>query len=165
LSDAKRRRTLGKGGESSKRPGRQHDVKPQNHEPVGSSPREAWTGPRYKFNAAGNARAFTASVATPAICNTQFQVELASDDTFTTNLVVSGWQKVSTTFVPECYGIWTPSGADWDTIKGAAGHVKVYYRLRTRDAVDANEKISTSPGNGLFTVPPAYIIANDSGTP
>lgn len=126
---------------------------------------QAWTGPRYKFNAAGNARAFTASVATPAICNTQFQVELASDDTFTTNPVVSGWQNVSTTVAPECYGTWTPSSADWDSLKGAAGHVKIYYRLRTRDAVDANEKISTSPGNGLFTVPPAYVIANDSGTP
>ena len=125
----------------------------------------AWTGPRIKFNAVGNARAFTPSVATPSICNTKFQVEVANDDAFTSNLTVSGWINVPTTAAPECYGTWTPATAEWDTLKGAAGDVKLYYRVRTRDAADANEKISTSPGNGLFTVPPAYVIANDAGTP
>src|SRR5262249_38658019 len=48
-----------------------------------------WTGPRYKFNSAGQARSYTPSSTTPAPCNTQYQVELASDDNFTTNLVTS----------------------------------------------------------------------------
>lgn len=126
---------------------------------------QVWTGPRYKFNAAGSATAFTPSVATPSSCNTQFQVEIASDDTFTTNLATSGWIAVSTTASPECYGTWTPDAATWNTLKGVSGDTKVFYRARTRDAVNANEKISTSPGNGMFTVPPAYLISNNAGTP
>lgn len=55
--------------------------------------------------------------------------------------------------------------AEWDALKGTTGDVKIYYRARTRNSADMNEKISTSPANGLFTVPPSYIIANDAGTP
>jgi hypothetical protein len=126
---------------------------------------QVWTGPRSKFDAAGNATTYTPSVATPSPCNTQFQVELASDDAFTVNFSTSGWIGVSTTASPECYGTWTPDAATWNTLKGASGDTKIHYRARTRDAANGNEKISTSPGNGLFTVPPAYIIANDAGTP
>ena len=99
------------------------------------------------------------------ICNSKFQVEAASDEAFTTTLTTSAWINVPTTAAPECYGAWTPSSSEWDALKGLTGDVKIYYRVRTRDGADMNEKISTSPGNGLFVVPPAYIIANDSGTP
>lgn len=124
-----------------------------------------WTGPRYKFSAAGSASGYTPSMATPSPCNTKFRVEMASDDAFTTNVVNGPWTNVSTTAQPECYGTWSPAVADWTTLGGATGNVKVYYRVRTRDAADANEKLSTLPGNGSYTVPPSYVVVNDAGQP
>ncbi|MGH7388086.1 MAG: hypothetical protein ACREM3_01320 [Candidatus Rokuibacteriota bacterium] len=126
---------------------------------------QVWTGPRHKFDGNGVATSFTPSAATPSPCNTQFQVEVASDETFTTNLVTSGFITVSATAAPQCFGTWTPGATDWNTLKGATGDTKIFYRVRTRNAAGSNEKLSTSPGNGLFTVPPAYVIANDLGTP
>ncbi len=124
-----------------------------------------WTGPRYEFDAAGVANSFTPSMGTPSPCNTQFRVELANDDAFTMNVVNSPWIGVSTTTEPECYGTWTPGAADWTTLSGATGNVQVFYRVRTRDAADMNEKISTSPGSGSYAVPPAYLVVNDAGQP
>jgi hypothetical protein len=104
-------------------------------------------------------------MATPSPCNTKFRVEMASDDAFTMNVVNGPWTDVSTTVQPECYGTWQPDAADWTTLGGASGNVKVYYRIRTRDAADANEKLSTSPGSGSYTVPPSYVVVNDAGQP
>jgi hypothetical protein len=123
-----------------------------------------WTGPRYKFNAAGKASSFAPSAATPAPCHTQFQVEVSDTDTFGT-LVSSGWRTVSATDQPECYGTWTPEAADWIGLGGVAGDVKVYYRVRTRDAAGLNEKISTQPGSASYDVPVAYLVVNDAGQP
>ncbi len=125
----------------------------------------AWTGPRFKFNAAGGASGYTPSMATPSPCNTKFRVEMASDDAFTVNVVNGPWTNVSATAQPECYGTWQPDAADWTTQGGATGSVKVYYRIRTRDAADANEKLSTMPGSGSYTVPPSYLVVNDAGQP
>lgn len=124
-----------------------------------------WTGPRFKFNAAGSASGYTPSMATPSPCNTKFRVEMASNDTFTMGLIEGPWQNVSTTAQPECYGTWQPDPTDWTTLGGATGAVKVYYRIRTRDAADANEKLSTSPGSGSYTVPASYLVVNDAGQP
>jgi len=124
-----------------------------------------WTGPRYKFNAAGSASGYTPSMATPSPCNTKFSVELAGDDAFTMNVVNGPWTNVSTTAVPECYGTWSPDAADWTTLSGTTGDVKVYYRVRTRDAADMNEKLSTLPGSGSYTPPPSHVIVNDAGQP
>jgi hypothetical protein len=124
-----------------------------------------WTGPRYKFDAAGSASAYTPSVATPSPCNTKFSIELASDDAFTVNVVNGPWVNVSTTAQPECYGTWSPDAADWTTLAGATGDVVVYYRVRTRDAADMNEKLSTLPGSGSYNVPASHIIVNDAGQP
>ena len=124
-----------------------------------------WTGPRFKFDAAGVANNFTPSMGTPSPCNTKFRVELASDDAFTINVVNGDWTDVSTTAQPECYGTWTPDPGDWTTLSGMTGSVKVYYRVRTRDAADGNEKISTSPGSGSYGVPPSYLVVNDAGQP
>ena len=124
-----------------------------------------WTGPRYKFDASGVARSYTPSAMTPAPCHTQYQVELASNDTFSSGLVTSGWQNVSATAQPECYGTWQPMAADWTTLSGTTGDVRVYYRVRTRDASMMNEKISTSPGSGSYLVPPAYVVVNNAGQP
>jgi hypothetical protein len=124
-----------------------------------------WTGPRFKFDASGVANTFTPSMATPSPCNTKFRVEMASDEAFTINVVNSPWTDVSATTQPQCYGTWTPNAADWTTLGGLTGDVKVYYRVRTRDAADMNEKISTSPGSGSYSVPPPYVIVNDLGRP
>jgi hypothetical protein len=118
-----------------------------------------WTGPRYRFNASGVASSFTPSAATPSPCHTQYQVELSDTPLFTT-IVSSGWLAASATAQPECYGTWTPPAANWTTLGGVSGDVKVYYRVRTRDGAGLNEKLSTQPGSGAWTVPPAYVIVN-----
>jgi len=123
-----------------------------------------WTGPRYRFDAAGSASGFVPSAATPALCHTQYQVELSGTDTFA-SMITSGWQTASATTAPECYGTWNPPVTDWNTLGGAAGDVKVYYRVRTRDAAGMNERLSTLPGNGSFTVPAPYVIVNAAGQP
>ncbi len=123
-----------------------------------------WTGPRYKFNASGVANSYAPSVATPSPCHTQYQVELSGTDTFA-SFVSSGWQTVSATAQPQCYGTWTPNAADWIALGGTTGDVKVYYRVRTRDAGGMNEKLSTLPGSGSYSVPPAYVVVNDAGQP
>jgi hypothetical protein len=124
-----------------------------------------WTGPRYKFNASGVASGYVPSMATPSPCNTKFRVEMASDEMFTVNVINGPWTDVSTTAQPQCYGTWQPDAADWTTLGGATGSVKVYYRIRTRDAADANEKLSTLPGSGSYMVPPSYVVVNDAGQP
>jgi hypothetical protein len=127
-----------------------------------------WTGPRYRFDAQGHADPLTPSAKRPAPCNAQFEVEIASDAAFTLNRFTSTagtWKQVSRVAVPECYGRWAPQASDWATVAGTAGDVRVYYRLRTRDAAGGNEKISTSPGSGSYTVPAGYVIVNAMGQP
>lgn len=130
-----------------------------------------WTGPRYKFDAAGNARSFTPSAATPAPCYLQYQVEVSTDPNFTGTVVTSTtgatWNTVSATTPPECFATWTMGAADWNLLKGTSGDTLLYYRVRTRDAAGtvSTERVSTRPGNGLFTVPAAYAVVRDSGTP
>jgi hypothetical protein len=136
-----------------------------------------WTGPRYGFNSTG-----TRTFNNPALCNTQFEVEVANEVvvvtdpadgtitsiTFTTNRITSGFIPVdtdpTTAASPECYGTWTPTAAQWDTLRAGAGSTRLYYRVRTQDAAGGNPRISTSPGGGLFTVPPPYAVINDSGS-
>ncbi|MGH7392953.1 MAG: hypothetical protein ACREM3_26385, partial [Candidatus Rokuibacteriota bacterium] len=91
---------------------------------------QVWTGPRHKFDASGAARNFTPSTATPSPCNTLFQVEAASDEAFTTNLVTSGFMPVSATAAPQCFDTWTLPAAAWNTLKGTAGDTKIFYRVR-----------------------------------
>jgi len=62
---------------------------------------------------------------------------------------------------PECYGSWTLSAGDWATLQ--AGGSRIYYRARTRNAADANERLSTTPGNGMWTVPPPYAVITADG--
>lgn len=126
---------------------------------------QVWTGPRYVFDPQGWALNYVPSSANPAPCNVKFTVELASNEAFTQNVVTSGWRTVSTTVAPECFGVWTPGDNEWHQLRGVNGDTKVYYRVRTRAADDTNERLSTSPGNGRFTVPAAYIVVNDSGRP
>ncbi len=131
---------------------------------------QVWTGPRFRFSS-NSASGFTPSTSTPSPCHPQYQVELSNNQNFTGTVVTSTtggtWKTVSTTADPVCFGTWTPSAAEWNSLRGASGDVKIHYRVRTRNAAGsaASERISTSPGNGLWTVPPAYAIVRDSGQP
>jgi len=119
-----------------------------------------WTGPTYVFSGS------TATFPNPAPCNRKFQVEVANDDTFTTNLRTSGWINVdvnpNNAVTPECYGTWTIPAGDWNTLDDGE---RLFYRVRTRDQANGNERVSTSPGLGLFNPPPPYAVINVTGTP
>jgi len=119
-----------------------------------------WTGPTYRFS--GTAATFP----NPAPCNTQFQVEVANDDAFSVNLTTSGFINVDVNpgnaVTPDCFGTWTIPAAAWNTLDDGD---RLFYRVRTRDAMGMNEKVSTAPGNGLFNPPPPYAVINPSGTP
>jgi hypothetical protein len=122
-----------------------------------------WTGPRYRFSGT-SAR----PVAGTAPCNTKFIVEAATDATFPAAFTVaSGWINVdtdtSTAASPECYGTWTPSTAQWAALQAGGANTRVYYRARTRDAADGNERVSTEPGAGTWSVPPPYAVITTTG--
>jgi hypothetical protein len=124
-----------------------------------------WTGPRHVFNAAGSAR----PVVGTAPCNTKFQVDASTDPAFApASTVTSAWIDVDvnndTPATPECYGTWTPTSPQWTTLQAGGALSRIYYRARTRNAADANERISTAPGNGLWTVPPAYSLITTDGS-
>ena len=63
----------------------------------------------------------------------------------------------------ECYGSWTPSAAEWTTLQAGGALSLLYYRARTRDAADGNERLSTEPGNGLWTVSAPYAVITADG--
>jgi hypothetical protein len=119
-----------------------------------------WTGPSYVFSGS------TATLPNPSPCNTQFQVEVANDDAFSVNFRTSGFVSVNTNptdgTTPECYGTWSIPPVDWDALDDVD---RLFYRVRTRDALGGNEKLSTLPGAGLFTPPPPYAVINGTGTP
>lgn len=69
----------------------------------------------------------------------------------------------TTAGTPECYGTFTPSAADWTTLQAGGAGTRIYYRARTRNAADANERLSTMPGKGLWTVPPPYAVITVDG--
>ncbi len=138
---------------------------------LGSSARptiHVWTGPRYRLN--GPAGYSTRN--NPAPCNTKFRVEVSRDPTFPADSALTirsspDWINVdvdpTTPASAECYGHWSPSDSEWTTLQ-AGGHLsRIYYRAWTRDANDANERVSTRPGNGLWTVPPPYAVLTIDG--
>lgn len=121
---------------------------------------QVWTGPRWKLNGT-SARPVTG---TP-LCNTEYNVEVSIDPTFAT-AVSSGWNTVDTdpgNGAPDCYGTFTPSAAEWTALQSDGALSRVYYRVRTRSGAGVNERISTEPGNGLWTVPPPYAVITTNG--
>lgn len=123
-----------------------------------------WTGPRYRLDGPGGAATFS----NPAPCNTQFQVEVSTDPAFApAATVTSAWQPVdtdpTTPASPEGYGTWSPSRAEWANLQAGGAGTLLYYRARTRDAANANERLSTEPGNGLWTVPAPYAVITADG--
>ncbi len=125
---------------------------------------QVWTGPRYRLNGAAGAATFT----NPAPCNAKFRVEVSNDPAFPASTTMSTWTTVdrdpSTAASPECFGTWTPSAAEWTALQ--AGGSRIYYRVRTRDAADANERLSTQPAAGLWgTIAPPYAVITADGRP
>ena len=123
-----------------------------------------WTGPRYKLDGAAGA----STLNNPASCNTKFRVEVATDAAFpAASTINSAWTNVdtdpTTAGTPECYGTWTPNAAEWTTLQAGGDLSRIYYRARTRDAADGNERLSTEPGNGLWMVPPPYAVITVNG--
>lgn len=123
-----------------------------------------WTGPRYRLVVPYGA----AVIQNPPPCHPAFKVEISSDPQFPAAATAdSGWLTVNTQAlsdgVGECRGAWTPAVADWDRVKSGAS--RIYYRARTRDASGGNERISTSPAQGLFDVPPPFAQITPAGRP
>jgi hypothetical protein len=127
-----------------------------------------WTGPRYRLDGPGG----TATFKNPAPCNTKFQVEISTDQNFPADPVItikSPWKNVdtdpTTPASPEGYGTWTPTGGEWNTLQGGGAGSRIYYRVRTRDANDGNERLSTEPANGLWSTldqnPPYAVLTPD----
>ncbi|MFB9241371.1 hypothetical protein IV454_07770 [Massilia antarctica] len=124
---------------------------------------QVWTGPRFRFTGTG-----ARPVSGTAICNAKYIVEASTDPAFSpASTINSGWRVVdlntATPASPECSDTWTPNAAQWTTLQSGGHLTRVYYRTRTRDALDGNERISTSPGAGLWTVPPPYAVITTTG--
>lgn len=125
---------------------------------------QVWTGPRYKLDGASGA----STLNNPAPCNTQFSVEVSTDPAFpAASTITSPFITVNTdptnNATPQCFGTWTPSNTDWTTLQAAGAETRIYYRARTRDASNGNERLSTQPGAGLWTVPPPYAVFTTDG--
>lgn len=123
-----------------------------------------WTGPLYKFDGTtGGTSSFKPSAATPSPCNKDFEVEIASDVTFTLNRKTSTpssgvWRTVSNESSSGCHKTWKPSISAWNALKGTSGQTKVYYRVTTKKS-GSNVRISTRPANGLFgNFDPPYLV-------
>ena len=121
-----------------------------------------WTGPRYRFNSNGQ-DTFT----NPSACNAEYQVQVSTLDTFAPGSTQqSGWLAVDTdptTASVECFASWSPSVAQWNSLQAGGDGSRIYYRVRTRDSGGLNERISTEPGNGLWTVPAPYAVITSNG--
>jgi hypothetical protein len=116
-----------------------------------------WGGRDYQFNAGSN----TATAAN--VFNTRYQIEVANDAAFTSNLVASGFVDgiaVGAQGVPSAS--WTLPAADWNTLK--AGD-KIFYRVTTSDGGGANFRNSLQPGNNFLgtAVQSPYANINESG--
>ena len=125
-----------------------------------------WTGPRYRLSGQNGA----STIRNPAPCNAKFQVEVSVDPAFPpASTIQSGFILVDTNpgtpASPECYGTWQPNTAQWDTLKAGGAGARVHYRARTRNTTNGNERLSTQPGNGTWTVPPPYAVITDTGLP
>jgi len=123
-----------------------------------------WTGPRYRLAGEDGA----ATYRNPSPCNSRFQVEASTGETFLQgSTVTSAWKTVTTnpgSTTAQCYGTWTPTDTEWTTTLQAGGaNSRLYYRARTQNAAGGNERLSTLPGNGLWTVPPPYAVISVTG--
>jgi hypothetical protein len=113
-----------------------------------------WTGRDYTFNGT------TVSTSSPPF-NTEYKVEVANDEAFTTNLKHSGW-KSNVVSAAGGTATWPLPQGNWNTLK--AGDY-LFYRVTTRDPGDKNIRQSWNPGNGFLTgVPVGKAVINGTGT-
>jgi MYXO-CTERM domain-containing protein len=113
-----------------------------------------WTGRDYTFSGT------TVSTASPPF-NTQFLVEVANDEAFTSNLVNSGWLG-GVASGDGGTATWVLPTANWNTLKGGTD---IYYRLTTKDGSGGNVRQSWNPGNGFLSgVPVGRAAINGTGT-
>lgn len=123
--------------------------------------RSSTTGPTFTVFG-GRDYQFNASQAAVSgnFFNTRFRVEVANDAAFTTNHLTSAWLTTIAVVGGVPLATWTLPAADWNTVKPGTA---LYYRVTTTDASGENSRVSTSPGNGAFTVPPPSATINESG--
>lgn len=113
-----------------------------------------WTGRDYTFSGS------SASTGSPPF-NTQFMVEVANDEAFTSNLVSSGWLGGVTSGAGGI-ATWMLPTTDWTTLKAGDD---IYYRVTTKDAGGGNIRQSWNPGNSfLVGVPVGRAAINGTGT-
>src|SRR4030095_15147104 len=113
-----------------------------------------WTGDDYVFSGDN------VSTATQPF-NTQFMVEVANDEAFTTNLVSSGWLGGVVSGAGGTAS-WTLPPGDWATLKPANF---LFYRVTTKDGGGANIRQSWNPGNGFaVNVPVGKAAINGTRT-
>ena len=132
----------------------------------GVAPRfHVWTGPRYRLNGADGAATFT----NPAPCNGRFRVEVSPDPAFPAgSTITSAWKTVSrnpSSATAQCYGTWAPTAPEWTKLQEGGVGTLLYYRARTQRRSGVNERLSTHPGNGLWSVPPPYAVITATGQP
>ncbi len=115
-----------------------------------------WTGDDYTFSGS--------SVVTTGTLpfNTQFMVEVANDEAFTSNLINSGWLS-GVVSAAGGTATWAMPVANWNTLKAGTD---LYYRLSTRDAGTANLRVSWQPGNNFLgaDVPVGRAAINGTGS-
>lgn len=113
-----------------------------------------WTGPSYFFpseDATGNTNG----------CGNRYQIEVASDEKFQTNLWTSGSRSTDT----PCEGSFDLYRKLPDTIWNAlAAQGRLYYRVRTWDG-SGHMRVSTQPAAGAIPIPPPFATINSSGKP
>jgi len=122
-----------------------------NRDDVNGPTFTVWTGRDYTFNPNGSVNT------TNPPYNTRFEIEVANDASFTTNLISSG---VLSGVVAGAGGTatWTLPTADWNTLKAQD---RLYYRVRTTD--DTGGNIRESWSGDLAGVPHGYAVINESG--
>ncbi len=121
-----------------------------------------WTGPRYRLDGPNG----QSTMLSPAPCNDEFHVEATTDPTFATVTATSPWTRVNrlpTGGAPTCYGTWSPNATEWAALQAGGVPSRIYYRARTRDASGGTVRLSTEPGNGLWSVPPPYAVITSDG--
>src|SRR5450631_221020 len=125
---------------------------------------EVWTGSRFQLNPTTGAATIPATLP----CNSAFQVDVATDPTFPAGSTVSSpLTTVGTTSgassATQCFGTWTPTAAQWNTLQAGGAETRIYYRAHTQNAGAGNQRLSTTPGNGLWTVPAPYAVITTDG--
>ena len=124
-----------------------------------------WTGPRYRLKGAGGGATFS----NPAPCNPRFRVEVSTDPAFAAaSTVTSAWKTVSrnpSSAGAQCYGTWTPTTDQWTTLQAGGTGTLIYYRARTQNSSGGNERLSTLPGNGVWSAPAPYAVITATGQP